>query len=70
MQNESVKAGFIGENSMVKVKKDVMCLGFIDGGLRTRTSMTLGGQQSENYRLEYDLSIPKSRKTQYTGADT
>lgn len=46
-----------GANSMVKVKnKDVLCLGFIDGGPKPRTSMVIGGYQLEDNMLEFDFS--------------
>ncbi|KAK4855594.1 hypothetical protein QYF36_008858 [Acer negundo] len=44
-----------GANSMVKVKKNVLCLGFVDGGSTPRTSIILGGYQLENNLLEFDL---------------
>ncbi|KAK3189961.1 hypothetical protein Dsin_029522 [Dipteronia sinensis] len=44
-----------GANSMVKVKKNVLCLGFVDGGSTPTTSIILGGYQLENNFLEFDL---------------
>ncbi|KAK0607996.1 hypothetical protein LWI29_023821 [Acer saccharum] len=44
-----------GANSIVKVKKNVLCLGFVDGGSTPRTSIILGGYQLENNLLEFDL---------------
>ncbi|KAK2646914.1 hypothetical protein Ddye_022109 [Dipteronia dyeriana] len=44
-----------GANSMVKVKKSVLCLGFVDGGSTPMTSIILGGYQLENNFLEFDL---------------
>ncbi|KAF3457197.1 hypothetical protein FNV43_RR01854 [Rhamnella rubrinervis] len=48
-----------GVNSMVKAKKDVMCLGFVDGGYNARTSIVLGGHQLEDYLIEFDLSTSR-----------
>ncbi|KAJ0036030.1 hypothetical protein Pint_24900 [Pistacia integerrima] len=45
-----------GGNSMVRVKKNVLCLGFIDGGSNPRTSIVLGGHQLEDNLLEFDLA--------------
>ncbi|XP_074294647.1 putative aspartic proteinase GIP2 [Silene latifolia] len=43
-------------NSMVNVaKKDVMCLGFVDGGSDPRTSIVIGGKQMEDNLIEFDL---------------
>ncbi|KAK1562473.1 hypothetical protein Q3G72_012532 [Acer saccharum] len=44
-----------GANSMVKVKKNVLCLGFVDGGSTLITSIILGGHQLENNLVEFDL---------------
>lgn len=44
-----------GANSMVKAKKDVLCLGFIDGGFEPRTSIVIGGLQLEDNLLEFDV---------------
>ncbi|KAK3019838.1 hypothetical protein RJ639_004083 [Escallonia herrerae] len=50
-----------GANSMAKVKKDVLCLGFVDDGSEPRTSIVLGGYQLENYLVEFDLTSSKFR---------
>ncbi|TXG71953.1 hypothetical protein EZV62_000532 [Acer yangbiense] len=44
-----------GANSMVKVKKNVLCLGFVDGGSTPITLIILGGHQLENNLVEFDL---------------
>lgn len=44
-----------GANSMVKAKKDVACLAFVDGGYKARTSLVLGGYQLEDNLVEFDL---------------
>ncbi|OMO85359.1 Peptidase A1 [Corchorus olitorius] len=45
-----------GHNSMVQVNKNVMCLGFVDGGSKPRTSIVIGGHQMEDNILEFDLA--------------
>ncbi|GFZ12329.1 eukaryotic aspartyl protease family protein [Actinidia rufa] len=62
LQKASVYWRIYGANSMVKVKKDVLCLGFVDGGSgsKPRTSIVVGGHQMENYLLEFDTgNYPK-----------
>ncbi|KAM7256775.1 hypothetical protein ACFE04_012516 [Oxalis oulophora] len=44
-----------GTNSLVDVKYDVACLGFVDGGLNPRTSIVIGGYQLEDNLLQFDL---------------
>ncbi|KAJ1427216.1 Xylanase inhibitor, C-terminal [Sesbania bispinosa] len=51
-----------GANSMVKVAKNVLCLGFVDGGLPgspISTSIVIGGHQLEDNLLEFDLVSSK-----------
>ena len=52
-----------GANSMVKVSKNVLCLGFVDGGLEPgspiATSIVIGGYQMEDNLLEFDLVSSK-----------
>ncbi|KAK7264515.1 hypothetical protein RJT34_32124 [Clitoria ternatea] len=52
-----------GTNSMVKVaKKNVLCLGFVDGGVDSgviTTSIVIGGYQLEDNLLEFDLVSSK-----------
>ena len=45
-----------GANSMVSVSRDVICLGFVDGGVNARTSVVLGGLQLEDNLIEFDLA--------------
>ncbi|XP_062104236.1 probable aspartic proteinase GIP2 [Humulus lupulus] len=45
-----------GANSMVRVNKNTLCLGFVDGGLKAKTSIVLGGLQLEDNFLVFDLS--------------
>ncbi|KAL2493196.1 Eukaryotic aspartyl protease family protein [Abeliophyllum distichum] len=56
LQSKKVYWRFYGENSMVKVNNDVLCLGFVDGGLDPVTSISIGGHQLENYVLEFDVT--------------
>ncbi|KAK7363710.1 hypothetical protein VNO77_05862 [Canavalia gladiata] len=48
-----------GANSMVKVSRNVLCLGFVDAGLDPgspiATSIVIGGYQLEDNLLEFDL---------------
>ncbi|KAL3508085.1 hypothetical protein ACH5RR_033467 [Cinchona calisaya] len=45
-----------GGNAMVQVKEDVLCLGFVDGGLNPGASIVIGIHQIENNLLEFDLA--------------
>ncbi|KAL0823745.1 hypothetical protein Bca101_047422 [Brassica carinata] len=43
-------------NLLVKVKRDVVCLGFLDGGVTMKTTeMVIGGFQMEDHLVELDL---------------
>ncbi|CAN6452722.1 unnamed protein product [Victoria cruziana] len=55
------RAGWIifGANSMVTVNEGVMCLGFVDGGKGTRTTIVIGGYQLEDNLLQFDLENSK-----------
>ncbi|XP_027338202.1 basic 7S globulin 2-like [Abrus precatorius] len=48
-----------GGNSMVLVNKKVACLGFVDGGKESRTSVVIGGHVLEENLLEFDLVSSK-----------
>lgn len=48
-----------GANSMVDVGGGVVCLGFVDGGVRPTTSIVIGGQQLEDNVLEFDLKASR-----------
>ncbi|KAI3782329.1 hypothetical protein L2E82_12372 [Cichorium intybus] len=56
LEGNTVRMRLYGANSMVKAKKNVICLAFIDGGTVPTTSIVLGGHQLENYILEFDLT--------------
>ncbi|WMV10421.1 hypothetical protein MTR67_003806 [Solanum verrucosum] len=47
-----------GSNSMVAVNDDVLCLGFVDGGLEFEptTSIVIGAHQIENNFLQFDIA--------------
>ncbi|KAK3189965.1 hypothetical protein Dsin_029526 [Dipteronia sinensis] len=56
LQNHNVKFSVTGANSMVRVSDNVLCLGFVDGGVNPRTSIVVGGYQLENNLLQFDLA--------------
>ncbi|KAI3937186.1 hypothetical protein MKW92_053137 [Papaver armeniacum] len=56
LQSEMVKWRIFGSNLMVPVTDQVMCLGLLDGGLEPKTAIVIGGFQSENNLLEFDLA--------------
>ncbi|CAN6848474.1 unnamed protein product, partial [Brassica oleracea] len=48
-----------GSNSLVKVNKNVVCLWFVDGGVKTKNPILLGGFQLEDNLVEFDLKASK-----------
>ncbi|KAL8222854.1 hypothetical protein R6Q57_020253 [Mikania cordata] len=56
LQNADVYWRIFGANSMVLVRDDVLCLGFVDGGVDPRTSIVIGGHQIEDNLLQFDLA--------------
>ncbi|KAL0732270.1 hypothetical protein Bca4012_008479 [Brassica carinata] len=56
LQNNDVVWRILGANSMVSVSRDVICLGFVDGGVNARTSVVIGGFQMEDNMIEFDLA--------------
>ncbi|KAI3496563.1 hypothetical protein L1887_38928 [Cichorium endivia] len=56
LQNKDVFWRTFGANSMVQVSVDVLCLGFVDGGVDVRTSIVIGGHQIEDNLLQFDLA--------------
>ncbi|KAH7522371.1 hypothetical protein FEM48_Zijuj07G0131300 [Ziziphus jujuba var. spinosa] len=56
LQNDKVFWRIFGANSMVQVKKDVLCLGFVDGGVEPTTSIVIGAHQLEDNLLQFDLA--------------
>ncbi|KAG7028922.1 Basic 7S globulin, partial [Cucurbita argyrosperma subsp. argyrosperma] len=59
LQNKKVIWRIFGANSMVQVKDDVLCLGFVDGGVNPRTSIVIGAHQIEDNLLEFDLATSR-----------
>ncbi|PIA56312.1 hypothetical protein AQUCO_00700562v1 [Aquilegia coerulea] len=59
LQSESVVWRITGSNSMVQVRDNVLCLGFIDGGSNPRTSIVLGGHQLEDNLIQFDLAASR-----------
>ncbi|KAF3454438.1 hypothetical protein FNV43_RR04885 [Rhamnella rubrinervis] len=45
-----------GTNSMVQARPGVMCLGFVDGGVRPTDSVVIGTLQMEDNLLQFDLA--------------
>lgn len=56
LQSKDVYWSISGANSMVQVRSDVLCLGFVDGGVEPRTSIVIGGYQLEDNLLQFDLA--------------
>ncbi|XP_013727715.2 gamma conglutin 1 [Brassica napus] len=48
-----------GSNSLVKVNQNVVCLGFVDGGVSPKSPIVIGGFQMENNLLEFDVKASK-----------
>ncbi|KAI3986363.1 hypothetical protein MKX01_002208 [Papaver californicum] len=61
LQNQKVIWRIFGANSIVQVSDDVLCLGFVDGGVNTRTSIVLGVYQLEDNLLQFDIARSRSR---------
>ncbi|KAL1832494.1 hypothetical protein ACET3Z_002145 [Daucus carota] len=56
LEEKDVVWRMFGANTMVRVNKDVLCLGFVDGGEPTFiTSIVIGGHQLEDNLLAFDL---------------
>ncbi|TYG39307.1 hypothetical protein ES288_D12G005900v1 [Gossypium darwinii] len=59
LQNQNVFWRMFGSNSMVEVNRDVLCLGFVNGGSNPTTSIVIGGHQLENTLLQFDLATSR-----------
>ncbi|XWS53957.1 hypothetical protein CRYUN_Cryun10bG0045400 [Craigia yunnanensis] len=59
LESSRVTWKIFGHNSMVKLNKNVMCLGVVDGGSKPRTSIVIGGHQLEDNLLKFDLVSSK-----------
>ncbi|KAF2284137.1 hypothetical protein GH714_019477 [Hevea brasiliensis] len=59
LQSNNVFWRIVGANSMVEANSDVLCLGFVDGGVNPRTSIVIGGHQLEDNLLQFDLATSR-----------
>ncbi|XP_044502090.1 probable aspartic proteinase GIP2 [Mangifera indica] len=59
LQSKSVYWSIFGANSMVEASKDVLCLGFVDGGINPRTSIVIGAHQVEDNLLQFDIATSR-----------
>ncbi|GAY34900.1 hypothetical protein CUMW_277410, partial [Citrus unshiu] len=59
LQSSKAVWSIFGANSMVQVKRDILCLGFVDGGVHPRTSIVIGGHQLEDNLLQFDLGTAR-----------
>lgn len=48
-----------GFNLMVEISREVVCLGFVDGGSRPKTSIVIGARQLEDNLFEFDLAASR-----------
>ncbi|KAL1369117.1 probable aspartic proteinase GIP1 [Arachis hypogaea] len=58
LDRENVVWRIMGANSMVRVKNkkvDLWCLGFMDGGVKEKTSIVMGGKQLEENLVQFDV---------------
>ncbi|EEE63670.1 hypothetical protein OsJ_18488 [Oryza sativa Japonica Group] len=54
-QSEATSWVVFGANSMVATKGGALCLGVVDGGVASETSVVIGGHMMEDNLLEFDL---------------
>ncbi|XWS31598.1 hypothetical protein CRYUN_Cryun23aG0090100 [Craigia yunnanensis] len=59
LQNDNIFWMIFGANSMVEVSREVLCLGFVNGGSNPRTSIVIGGHQLDNTLLQFDLATSR-----------
>lgn len=55
LQDVNTTWSMFGANTMVVAKPGVVCLAFVDGGVRPRTSIVIGGYQLEDNLLKFDI---------------
>ncbi|ONK74091.1 uncharacterized protein A4U43_C03F2680 [Asparagus officinalis] len=65
LHSDNIRWRIWGANSMVEAKEGVLCLGFVnggvkmrtpfDGGVKSRTSIVIGGHQIEDTLVQFDL---------------
>ena len=56
LQKGNTRWSIFGANLMVQMRDGVLCLGFVNGGEKPRTSIVIGGYQLENNLLQFDLA--------------
>ncbi|KAL8513566.1 hypothetical protein ACS0TY_012873 [Phlomoides rotata] len=61
LQGQNAIWTITGSNSMVSVNDDVLCLGFLDGGVNPRTAIVIGGYQLQDNLLQFDLAANRLR---------
>lgn len=59
LQSKEVVWKIFGMNSMVRISDTVLCLGFVDGGVETTTSVVIGAHQIEDNLLQFDLAASR-----------
>ncbi|XAR52573.1 hypothetical protein NMG60_11020716 [Bertholletia excelsa] len=59
LQSEEVFWRILETNSMVEMGNGTSCLGFLDGGVNTGSSITIGSRQLEDNLLQFDLVSSK-----------
>lgn len=62
MQSKDVFWRVHGSNSLVRIAEgvvDVWCLAFVDGGIKTRTQVVIGGHQMVDNLLQFDLEYKR-----------
>ncbi|CAH2035511.1 unnamed protein product [Thlaspi arvense] len=57
--NGGAKWRIYRSNSLIKVSKNVVCLGFVDGCMDMKRAMVIGGFQMEDNLVEFDLKASK-----------
>ncbi|GMI90112.1 hypothetical protein like AT5G19120 [Hibiscus trionum] len=55
LQSEMVKWRIQGRNSMVKVSRETICVGVLEGGSEESSPIVIGGLQMEENLLEFDI---------------
>ncbi|KAM3265663.1 hypothetical protein P3L10_002657 [Capsicum annuum] len=55
-KNTTTSWNIWGANSMVAVNNEVLCLGFVDGGVEPTTSIIIGAHQIEENLLQFDIA--------------
>ncbi|XP_047327784.1 probable aspartic proteinase GIP2 [Impatiens glandulifera] len=59
LQNENVRWDIVGSNLIVQPNDQTLCLGFLDGGSNSRTSIVIGAFQIEDNLLQFDLAASR-----------